>query len=224
MLFDEKLELFARSSEGTAGHLGAARAARRSTTRRLSRRPTPGSLTTWIGVGGSPESVVRAARYGLPLMLAIIGGEPARFAPLRRPLPPGARRVRRSAELPIGVHSPGYVADTDEQARGALAALQDADATGSAASAAGRPMTRAQFDPRPPDGALFVGSPETVAAKIVRAAQTLGLSRFDLKYSNGTLPHEHLMQHRALRHRGHAAGPRTARLTSLARVLQESAV
>ena len=75
-----------------------------------------GTLTTWIGVGGSPESVVRAARYGLPLMLAIIGGDPRRFAPVRRPLPPRARAVRQPT-LPVGVHSPGHVADTDAQAR-----------------------------------------------------------------------------------------------------------
>ena len=98
-----------------------------------------GTLTTWIGVGGSPESVVRAARYGLPLMLAIIGGDPRRFAPYvdlyhRRLRASSASRLR-----PIGVHSPGYVADTDDAgARGALAATTRACATASARSAAGR--------------------------------------------------------------------------------------
>ena len=155
---------------------------------------TAGGLRAWVGVGGNPESVVRAARYGLPLTLAIIGGAPMRFAPLvglyHRALDELGQPV-----LPVGVHSPGHVADTDERAREELwPHYRDMHAR------IGRergwpPMTRAQFDASAgPDGALFVGSPDTVGAKIARVARGLGISRFDLKYSAGTLPHD-LMMH-----------------------------
>jgi probable LLM family oxidoreductase len=153
-----------------------------------------GRLTTWIGVGGTPESVVRAARYGLSMMLAIIGGPAARFVPF-------AELYRRALaqldqpELPIGVHSPGHVADTDEQAREELwphyRVLRDR---------IGRergwgPTSRAEFDGQVgPQGAMYVGSPETVARKIVDTTRLLGLSRFDLKYSSGPLPHPLLLR------------------------------
>jgi probable LLM family oxidoreductase len=153
-----------------------------------------GTLRTWVGVGGSPESVIRAARYGLPLMLAIIGGDPLRFAPF-------ADLYRRALaelgqpELPIGIHSPGHVAATDEQARDELWPHHQAMHARNGAERGWPPMTRAQFDVATgPTGALAVGSPATVAAKIVRAATGLGASRYDLKYSAGTLPHEVMMR------------------------------
>jgi probable LLM family oxidoreductase len=151
-----------------------------------------GTLKTWVGVGGSPESVVRAAHYGLPLMLAIIGGDPLRFAPYvdlyKRALGQFGRDL-----LPVGAHSPGHVAATDEQAREELWPHFKANRDRIGAERGWGPMTRDEFDREANDGAVFVGSPETVAAKIVRAADGLGLNRFDLKYSNGTMPHEQLM-------------------------------
>src|SRR5690554_3351047 len=151
-----------------------------------------GTLKTWVGVGGSPESVVRAAHYGLPLMLAIIGGDPLRFAPYvdlyKRALGQFGRDL-----LPVGAHSPGHVAATDEQAKEELWPHFKANRDRIGAERGWGPMTRDEFENEAADGALFVGSPTTVATKIVRAVEGLGLDRFDLKYSNGTMPHEQLM-------------------------------
>jgi alkanesulfonate monooxygenase SsuD/methylene tetrahydromethanopterin reductase-like flavin-dependent oxidoreductase (luciferase family) len=155
--------------------------------------PTEGTLKTWIAVGGSPQSVVRAAHYGLPLMLAIIGGSPHRFkayADLYRQM---LQRFGKP-ELPIGVHSPGHVAATDEQAKEELWPHYAGLMNRIGAERGWQPIGRAHFEREAgPDGALFVGSPQTVASKIVSTVKALGLSRFDLKYSNGTLPHDRLM-------------------------------
>lgn len=151
-----------------------------------------GSLKTWVGVGGSPESVVRAANYGLPLMLAIIGGDPLRFAPYVDLYKRALDQFGRDP-LPIGAHSPGHIAATDEQAVEQLWPHFKANRDRIGAERGWPPMTRAEYEHEATDGALFVGSPETVAAKIVRAANGLALDRFDLKYSNGTMPHEQLM-------------------------------
>ena len=152
-----------------------------------------GLLKTWIGVGGSPESVIRAARYDLPLMLAIIGGDPTRFRPFvdlyHRAFAELDRPVR-----PIGVHSPGYVAETDAAARAELWPdyKQMRDRIG--AERGWPPMGRTEFDREADHGSLYVGAPETVARKIAATAKALGLARFNLKYSAGPLPHEKLMR------------------------------
>jgi probable LLM family oxidoreductase len=153
-----------------------------------------GRLKAWIGVGGSPQSVVRAARYGLPLMLAIIGGDPLRFRPYvdlyHRALTEMGKEI-----LPVGQHSPGFVAATDAEARElAWPHFRDMH-TRIGAERGWPPFTRAQFDVEAgAEGALMVGSPETVAQKIARSMMGLGVTRFDLKYSLGTLGHENLME------------------------------
>jgi len=152
-----------------------------------------GSLNAWVGVGGSPESVVRAAQYGLPLVLAIIGGDPRRFRPFidlyRRALTEFGH-----GELPIAVHSPGYVAESDEVAREELWPYYKEGRDRIGASRGWPPVTRAQFDQEASaDGSLYIGSVETVAAKIARTVASLDVDRFDLKYSSGRLPHEKLM-------------------------------
>ena len=153
-----------------------------------------GTLRTWIGVGGSPESVVRAARYGLPLTLAIIGGHPQRFLPFVMLYRESLKRYGKP-ELPIAVHSPGHVAETDEQAQQDLWPHYLAMMTRIGAERGWPPATRAQFlREAGPDGALCVGAPETVAQKIVATVRALGLARFDMKYSAGTLPHDRLMK------------------------------
>jgi probable LLM family oxidoreductase len=153
-----------------------------------------GTLRTWVGVGGSPESVVRAARYGLPLTLAIIGGSPLRFRPYVELYRQSLERFGKD-EQPIAVHSPGHVAETDEQAREEIWPHYERMMTRIGAERGWPPTSRPHFDREAgPDGALCVGSPETVAAKIVRTVRALGLSRFDMKYSSGTLPHELLMR------------------------------
>ncbi|UPO77214.1 LLM class flavin-dependent oxidoreductase [Arthrobacter sp. Helios] len=193
VLFEEKLELFTRLlREEPVTWQGSTRPPLEN---QLVYPPTEGgSIPAWIAVGGTPQSVVRAAHYGLPLMLAIIGGEPARFTPFVSLYKRALKEFGKPA-LPIGAHSPGYIAETDEQA------LEEAwPHYARMQNRIGRergwpPVTRPEYEATAgPDGALFIGSPETVAAKIVRTVRTLELSRFDLKYSLGTLPHEKLMK------------------------------
>lgn len=192
-LFDEKLDLFAhvREQEPVTWE-GTTRAPLQNQS--VFPPIENGKLTSWIGVGGNPESVIRAARYGMPLMLAIIGGEPLRFAPLVD-LYHRALEQLGQPTLPVGEHSPGHVAETDEQAREELWPHYATMMARIGKERGWAPLTRAQFDAAAaPEGALFVGSPETVATKIAYAAKGLGLSRFDLKYGNGGLAHDKLMK------------------------------
>jgi len=191
-LFEEKLSLFAELLKpGPVTWSGRLRSS-------LSNQPIyppseTGTLRTWVAVGGSPESVVRAAHYGLPLMLAIIGGSPQRFtgyADLYRKM---SEKFGKPVQ-PIGVHSPGHVAATDDQAKEELWPHYAGLMNRIGAERGWAPIGRAHFEREAgPDGALFVGSPETVAEKIAATMKGLGLSRFDLKYSNGTMPHDMLM-------------------------------
>ena len=191
-LFAEKLDLFSAliTQEPVTWH-GRTRAA--LTTQRVFPTIESGSLKTWIGVGGSPESVVRAARYGMPMMLAIIGGPPERFLPYIELYHRTLERLNKPT-LPIGVHSPGYVADTDARARDELWPPFKAMRDRIGAERGWGPITRAEFDREADEGSLYCGSPETVARKIAATAQALGVARFDMKYSAGTLSHEKLMR------------------------------
>jgi probable LLM family oxidoreductase len=192
VLFEEKLDLFVRLLEQRpVTWAGRTRAPLEG--QRVFPPTESGSLRAWVGVGGSPESVVRAARHGLPLVLAIIGGEPLRFRPLVDLYHRALAQFDRPS-LPVAAHCPGYVAATDEQARDEFWPHYAAMHARIGRERGWSPMTREQFDlTAGPDGALFVGSPETVATKIVKVAGALGLSRFDLKYSAGALPHPQLM-------------------------------
>jgi probable LLM family oxidoreductase len=191
-LFAEKLDLFAAliTQEPVTWH-GTTRAP--LTTQRVFPTIESGSLKTWIGVGGSPESVVRAARYGMPMMLAIIGGSPERFAPYIELYHRTLERLGKPV-LPIGVHSPGYVADTDAQAKDELWPAFKVMRDRIGAERGWGPISRAEFDREADQGSLYCGSPETVARKIAATAKTLGIARFDMKYSAGTLSHEKLMR------------------------------
>jgi len=151
-------------------------------------------LSTWVGVGGSPESVVRAARYGFPLTLAIIGGDPRRFAPYVELYRRALAQLGQPATLPVGVHSPGHLADTDAQAAEELWPHHQVMRNRIGSERGWPPTSRAEFDREIAEGSLYVGSPETVARKIAATVQALGASRFDLKYSAGTLPHEAMMR------------------------------
>ena len=153
-----------------------------------------GPFPAWIGVGGSPQSVVRAAHYGFSLMLAIIGGSPARFAPFSRLFLQALKSFGRDP-LPVGVHSPGHVADTDEQAREEFWPRYLQVITHVAETRGFAIPTKESFMYEVgPRGALFVGSPETVAQKIAATLPALGANRFDLKYGMGGLSHESVMK------------------------------
>jgi probable LLM family oxidoreductase len=191
-LFEEKLDLFAavRAQQPVTWE-GSIRPPLRN---QQVFPPVDGRLLkTWIGVGGSPESVVRAARYGLPLMLAIIGGEPERFAPYVDLYHRAFAQLGQQAQ-PIGVHSPGYVAETDEQAREELWPDYRVMRDRIGAERGWPPMQRAEFDREADRGSLYVGSPETVARKIAATAKALRISRFQMKYSAGALSHDRLMR------------------------------
>ena len=192
-LFEEKVDLFVRLlAEQPVTWSGRTRSGLEGQS--VYPRTESGHLATWIGVGGSPESVIRAARYGLPLMLAIIGGESARFAPLVDLYHRALDRLEQP-RLPIGVHSPGHIAETDEEARRQLWPHLKRMRDTIGAERGWGPMGPEEFEQMAgPRGALYVGSPETVARKIAATARTLELSRFDMKYSAGQLPHELLLR------------------------------
>ena len=191
-LFEEKLDLFAALlSQKPVTWQGKLRPPLKE---QLVYPPVEnGQLKTWIGVGGSPKSVVRAAHYDLPLMLAIIGGDPERFTPFVDLYHRACKEFGRPTQ-PIGVHSPGYVAETDEQAREELWPDYKAMRDRIGRERGWPPMGRDEFVSEAEHGSLYVGSPETVARKIARTAKTLGIARFQLKYSAGPLPHEKLMK------------------------------
>jgi probable LLM family oxidoreductase len=190
-LFEEKLDLLvALRSEGPVSWSGSVRAPLHA--QRVWPTSEQGALPVWVGVGGSPESVIRTARHGLPMMLAIIGGPPDRFAPY-------VELYRRATDqlghgtLPVGVHSPGFVAATDDEARELFWPHYKAGMDRIGAERGWPPLTRARYDAEIDHGALHLGGPDTVAQKIARTVTDLGVQRFDLKYSVGTLAHEHLM-------------------------------
>jgi probable LLM family oxidoreductase len=191
VLFEDKLDLFAALIRSDAVTWeGQTRPPLKN--QRVFPPVDGGPLRTWIGVGGSPESVVRAARYELPLALAIIGGDPARFKPYVD-LYHRAFAQLGKASLPIAVHSPGYIADTDEQAREEFWQGYKVMHDRIGAERGWPPMARGAFEQEVDRGALHVGAPETVARKITKTAKALGIVRFDLKYSAGTLLHDKLM-------------------------------
>lgn len=186
-LFDEKLDLLSELlTQESVTWEGSIRPPLKD--QRVYPRTAAGTIRTWVGVGGSPPSVVRAAHYGLPLMLAIIGGEPARFRPFTELFHRALKEFGKPA-LPIGVHSPGFVADTDAEAADVLWPHHKALLDRVGRERGWPPTTRERFQAEIEGGALHVGSPETVARKIADTVRTLGLARFDLKYTSGPVPH-----------------------------------
>lgn len=193
LLFEEKLELFDKVRSQQPIHW---QGTTRPSINGLSVYPPLQHhlLPTWIGVGGTPESVVRCAFYGYPIIFAIIGGQPRSFAPLAGLYREAMDKYGHPMQQ-VATHSPGHVSDTDEKAREEFfphwLALRNKLGAERGWGAAGR----AEYDALcSPEGALYVGSPETVAAKIVTAKKALGIDRFDLKYSSGTLPHGAMMR------------------------------
>ena len=191
-LFEEKLALFAALRQGGAvTWQGSVRAPLKD--QMVFPLVEGEKLRAWVGVGGSPQSVVRAASHGLPLMLAIIGGDPARFRQYVDLHHRADAHFNHDVQ-PIGVHSPGHVAETDQQAREEIWPHFKRQNAKIGAERGWPPMQRDDFEREVDRGSLYVGSPETVARRIARTAETLQLSRFDMKYSVNQMPHETLMR------------------------------
>ena len=194
-LFDEKLDLLLRLRESTeVTWSGRHRPA--LVHQRVYPRPVQDPLPVWVGVGGTPKSFVRAGLLGLPLMVAIIGGQPRQFAPLidlyRRA---GAEAGHPPETLSVGLHCFGFLGDDVEQATSAFYPGWEAMFTQVSRERGFPPPTRRQFDAtRGPDGAFFVGDPETVAAKCLRVSEQLGgIERINLQMTNPRLRHADLL-------------------------------
>jgi probable LLM family oxidoreductase len=187
-LFEEKLDLLVRLLRDQpvtwSGNF------RSALTKQFVSPPIPqGHIPTWVGVGGTPQSVVRAARFGLPLMLAVIGGRPERFAPYVE-LYERALEQYGQPDLPVGLHSLGFVADTDEEALEIQWPYYKEQFDWAAQERGWRSPTYEQFLAEVDHGSMYVGSPETVAKRIATSVQALSLSRFDLHYAVGRVPLE----------------------------------
>ncbi|MFG1667853.1 LLM class flavin-dependent oxidoreductase [Streptomyces sp. Y7] len=185
-LFEEKIQLFAELlKEKPVTWSGTKRAALQDAD--VFPKTESGHLSTWVGVGGSPQSVIRTAHYGFPLMIAIIGGSPERFAPYID-LYQRATDKFGTTTHPVGMHSPGFIADTDEEARELhwphYKILRDRIG----ALRGWPPVRKEEYDAEIAHGSLYVGSPETVARKMAAAVKALGVGRFDLIYTTGAQP------------------------------------
>ncbi|WP_280399331.1 LLM class flavin-dependent oxidoreductase [Nocardia carnea] len=181
VLFEEKIDLFHRLlDEKPVTWAGTTRAALHEAD--VYPKTESGRIGTWVGVGGTPQSVLRAAHYGFGLMLAIIGGAPARFAPFVELYRRAHEQLGTTAQ-PVGMHSPGFVAATDEEAKELFypGYREIHDRIG--ALRGWPPLRRQAFDAEVEHGSLYVGSVETVAAKIAEAIRVLEVGRFDMIYS-----------------------------------------
>ncbi|NJM82010.1 MAG: LLM class flavin-dependent oxidoreductase [Tabrizicola sp.] len=192
LLFEEKLDLFAKlAREDRVTWSGETRSPLKNQT--VYPPLGPEGMPVWVGVGGSPESVVRVVRQDLQLMLAIIGGDARRFLPYVDLYHRACQQLNKPAR-PVGVHSPGFVAETDEAAQELLWPHYAAMFGQIGRERGWPPVTKDRFLEEVRHGALYVGSPETVARKVAATVRSLGLARFDMKYSTGPMPHEQLME------------------------------
>jgi alkanesulfonate monooxygenase SsuD/methylene tetrahydromethanopterin reductase-like flavin-dependent oxidoreductase (luciferase family) len=160
-------------------------------------RPFQKPLPIWLGVGGTPESFVRAGELGLPLMVAIIGGETHRFRPLIDLYREAGRRVGHPPDqLKVGIHSLGYVAETTQKAADDFFPGYARAFTDIGKERGWRPVTRADFDAqRGPQGALIIGNPDEVVEKIIRHSKALGgISRITFQMNAASLPQVKMMQ------------------------------
>lgn len=192
-LFEEKLELLVELfKEQPVTWSGTTRAS--LTNQNVWPKTEGGRMPIRVGVGGSPESVVRAARLQLPLALAIIGGDPARFAPFAKLYRDQLREFGFESNLPVSIHSPGYIAETDDEAIEEFWPLYQASFGKIGKERGWGQANKDHFIEEVQYGSMYVGTPETVAKKIAYAISSLGAQRFDFKYSNGPVPHDRLMR------------------------------
>lgn len=187
-LFEEKIDLFSELlKEGAVSWRGKKRPSLEVSG--VFPKTESGRLETMVGVGGSPQSVIRAAKYNFPLMLAIIGGSPDRFRPLVELYRRASHEFGHSAH-PVGAHSPGLIAESDEQAIEMAFPLfkEQLDRVGK--DRGWRPMRYDNFLNEVKHGSYYIGSAETVAQKIASTMETLDIRRFDLVYGFGPTPVE----------------------------------
>lgn len=185
-LFEEKLELFAKLlEEKPVTWSGTLRAPLENA--EVFPTTESGHLTTWVGVGGSPQSVIRTARHGLPLMLAVIGGSPERFLPYTDLYRRAAAQFG-TTEHPVGMHSPGFIAGTDEEARELFWPGYRLMRDRIGALRGWPPVRREEFQAEIEHGSMYIGSPETVARRIAAAVRGLRVGRFDPIYTAGSQP------------------------------------
>ncbi|WP_084502747.1 LLM class flavin-dependent oxidoreductase [Microbacterium indicum] len=207
-LFEEKLDLFVRLlREDSVTWSGAHRPPLDDV--RLHPRMPEGGIPAWVGIGGSPDSVIRAARHGLPLMMAVIGGRPERFAGHAELFLRALAQFGRP-ELPIGQHSIGLVAETDEEARERFWEVWKPVVVRMSRERGFYAPTPERYAEEVETGALFVGSPETVARKIAFVARENHLSRFGLKYD--VLHMQRSDRERTIRLLGEEVAPRVREL------------
>ena len=195
-LFAEKLDLLLKLRENTHVHW-AGRHRAPLTGQAVYPRPLQNPLPIWVGVGGTPESFARAGMLGLPLMVAIIGGEPKRFRPLIDLYREAGRRAGHSPDkLIVGLHSIGFLGDTTKQAADDFYPGYAHTFTEIGKERGWPPTTRAQFDAvRGPTGALLIGDAETVAKKILYVNEVLGgISRITFQMGVSTLPHQKMLR------------------------------
>jgi probable LLM family oxidoreductase len=195
-LFAEKLDLLLKIRENTHVHWSGKHRAP-LTGQAIYPRPLQNPLPIWVGVGGTPESFARAGILGLPLMVAIIGGEPKRFRPLIDLYREAGRRAGHSADkLSVGLHSIGFLGDTTEEAAEDFFPGYAHTFTEIGKERGWPPTTRKQFDAvRGPTGALLIGDAETVATKLLYVNEVLGgLSRVTFQMGVSTLPHPKMLR------------------------------
>ena len=191
-LFEEKLELLVQLwQEEAVTWKGTMRASLQN--QQVYPKTEKGHMGIRVGVGGSPESVVRAARLGIPLALAIIGGDPARFAPFAHLYRDQLAKFGKP-QLPISIHSPGYVAESDEEAIEEMWPNYMASFGRIGRERGWGQTTKEHYLAEVYHGSMYIGSPQTVADKIVHAIQSVGAQRFDLKYANGPVPNSKLIK------------------------------
>lgn len=192
VLFEEKLELLVELlKEKPVTWSGSTRLPLNN--QQVYPKTENGEIPLRVGVGGTPASVVRAARLNLQLALAIIGGDPARFAAFSNLYRQSMQEFGHPLK-DISIHSPGHIADTDEQAIEEHWPAHYAMFGRIGRERGWAPMTKENYLHEVQHGSLYVGSPETVAKKIAYAIKSVGAQRFDFKYANGPQPHSKLMK------------------------------
>jgi probable LLM family oxidoreductase len=194
-LFEEKLAMLLKLREGGNVEWPGSKHTRPIPGIAVYPQPVQQPIPLWIAVGGTPNSVARAAYYGLPLMIAIIGGQPRQFAPLVEFYHKTAAQVGHAGKLKVGVSGHGFIAEDSQTARDIAFPSHSATMSRIGKERGWPPTTRAQFDAgATPEGAYYMGSPQEVIDKILMQHEWFGHDRFGLQLSVGTVPHDKVMK------------------------------